>query len=545
MSSFLDQLPDRVFALTDYLLGSSGTSEYRITGSNLIAGLGLITGTGGAPWSPSTSTLPSLAVLLDPDTIAGNDGDALSSVTPIGTADAFTQPTSAFQPVLKKGANGINGHNVILADGLDDTMATTVGGATLSGDWFIAVIINLTSTPTGSNVVDPVSWGTDAANERRQPLIGGPTFWNTSPGFTNSGATLAANSAVAATTTYMLEYKSVGGVVTITKNGAQIASGTIAQSAYASTVIRLFTNPSGSGECPNGKLGYLVMMGVIPNATTLSQLRGFLATRFSITVAGASPTGLYLPVWASAGVLGDSILFESSAGNLILGGGGTLVTQGTGITPNNAALLSVNGVLAVSAGAAESLIQNKWPDENVVGVQSLDNTGGLSTIHFIDHLGNEVCAIGRGNTTSDTSLDGFPFYTDHAATRPLGMFLETSTNGSTSAAATEWLVCQTGTLNSITGYHRRIRCDAAGNIILYKVDSAFPNESPGLTITPGGSVEVGTTIATTATAGHFKMPTCAGTPTGTPEGGNGCTVYDTSANKIWVYNGTWKGVAVS
>jgi len=48
-------------------------------------------------------------------------------------------------------------------------------------------------------------------------------------------------------------------------------------------------------------------------------------------------------------------------------------------------------------------------------------------------------------------------------------------------------------------------------------------------------------IKTTATDGFIALPTCSGTPTGVPKVGRGASVYDTSADKLWIYNGTtWK-----
>lgn len=65
-----------------------------------------------------------------------------------------------------------------------------------------------------------------------------------------------------------------------------------------------------------------------------------------------------------------------------------------------------------------------------------------------------------------------------------------------------------------------------------------------------GDVSIGTgaAIATNATAGFLLLPTCAGTPTGTPTNtgaGKANFVYDSTANKLWVYNGSWRGVAVA
>lgn len=58
----------------------------------------------------------------------------------------------------------------------------------------------------------------------------------------------------------------------------------------------------------------------------------------------------------------------------------------------------------------------------------------------------------------------------------------------------------------------------------------------------------GSVLSTSATGGFFEIPTCAGTPTGVPTqslAGNVPLIYDTSANKLWVYSGTWKSVALT
>lgn len=54
-------------------------------------------------------------------------------------------------------------------------------------------------------------------------------------------------------------------------------------------------------------------------------------------------------------------------------------------------------------------------------------------------------------------------------------------------------------------------------------------------------------VATNATDGFLYISTCAGTPTGTPTAktGNVPMVYDTTNNKLYVYNGAWKGVTLA
>lgn len=61
----------------------------------------------------------------------------------------------------------------------------------------------------------------------------------------------------------------------------------------------------------------------------------------------------------------------------------------------------------------------------------------------------------------------------------------------------------------------------------------------------GGVVLQGAALATTATDGFLYLPTCAGTPTGVPTAYTGTValVFDTTGNKVWVYDGAWIATA--
>jgi hypothetical protein len=71
---------------------------------------------------------------------------------------------------------------------------------------------------------------------------------------------------------------------------------------------------------------------------------------------------------------------------------------------------------------------------------------------------------------------------------------------------------------------QRLECDPVGNVI----------------------VNIGA-LATSATNGFLYIPTCAGTPTGVPTAFTGRVpmIYDTTANKFWIYNGAWRGVVLA
>lgn len=67
-----------------------------------------------------------------------------------------------------------------------------------------------------------------------------------------------------------------------------------------------------------------------------------------------------------------------------------------------------------------------------------------------------------------------------------------------------------------------------------------------LILTTTGSVIVGgrAALPTTASAGFLYIPTCTGTPTGTPatQAGKAALVYDTAANRLYVHDGAWTAI---
>jgi hypothetical protein len=68
------------------------------------------------------------------------------------------------------------------------------------------------------------------------------------------------------------------------------------------------------------------------------------------------------------------------------------------------------------------------------------------------------------------------------------------------------------------------------------------NNTRRLTIDENGNIAPGTAaLATNATTGHFYIPTCAGTPTGVPTTftGRSSLIFDTTNNKLYVYDGGW------
>lgn len=63
-------------------------------------------------------------LFLDADSVSGSDGDAIGTWSDeSGNAAHFTQALfDDYKPILKKATNGINGHNVLRFDGINDHM---------------------------------------------------------------------------------------------------------------------------------------------------------------------------------------------------------------------------------------------------------------------------------------------------------------------------------------------------------------------------------------------------------------------------------------
>lgn len=196
---------------------------------------------------------------------------------------------------------------------------------------------------------------------------------------------------------------------------------------------------------------------------------------------------------------------------------GTALTVGvaTSLTSTTASTSTATGALVVSGG---------------LGIAGAVFTGGSVTITHTDDAAGGL--ILRTSTTDATAKNGrikIQHYTnaEEPVTALLGIagngFNQLSWGGSSGVenAATVHVFYTAATSTTLTGTER-MRIDSTGN------------------------VSIGTAaLATTATDGFFYIPTCAGAPTGVPTAKTGRSpiIYDSTNNKLYVYNGAWKATA--
>lgn len=167
-------------------------------------------------------------------------------------------------------------------------------------------------------------------------------------------------------------------------------------------------------------------------------------------------------------------------------------------------------------------------------------TGGYSNTPTITFAGGDTGTIVIGGTAQATSTKyGITWYN---GTAPSANVTDGFTMWAADVAAGQsspWFRTEDGGIfemgTALVGWNSNT------NLVLGS------NNTARLTITTAGSVltAVAGAIATNATDGFLYIPTCAGTPTGTPTAQTGmrAMVWDSTNYKLYVYdNSTWNAM---
>lgn len=248
---------------------------------------------------------------------------------------------------------------------------------------------------------------------------------------------------------------------------------------------------------------------------------------------------------------------NESAGSMFLDASGNLrvkVATATATPPTPSNISDGNIVLVDRAGLELSndlsMGDNDITNVGDIALDSISSDAGTSVTvvlgtdagdDFIVNNGSIDALLVEGDTGSlHNSTTSFPnafFHRDtNTATSGLEIYLQFDNSDNVVheyASLRAELV--TNTAGSENGYFaiktigggtlsERLRCDHLGNVIV--------NTSA---------------VATNATDGFLYIPTCAGTPSGTPTAYSGRVplVFDSSNNELYVYDGSWISVALS
>ncbi len=222
---------------------------------------------------------------------------------------------------------------------------------------------------------------------------------------------------------------------------------------------------------------------------------GSTFTTPSLSMVAAGPTTLNV-------VTGQQINFAVNSSNQM-----SVLSTLVAIVPPT----TITGLLTVTAGVTGTL--------NVEGAVSA-SAGGI---------------ILRDVTTNATTKEAYLRSTHYTnAEEPAWMLYMQSSSAANNLtlgggnnhgnAATSVTIATSANNTTLAGTNR-IHCDSTGNVYINR----------------------DTTLAPTATAGFLWIPKVAGVPTGAPSAATGAVaiVYDSTNNRIYIHNGSWRMVAVA
>lgn len=221
-----------------------------------------------------------------------------------------------------------------------------------------------------------------------------------------------------------------------------------------------------------------------------------------------------------------------------LGFGGNYATNGSGIwaeisgRKENSTDSNTAGYLSFGTRATLSTVSERMRinSSGSVGIGTSTPLQTLEVLHstgvyFHNSVTNNTQKVARIGSLSYANSTYFPLIWSTSSGAAGTNDSHISIGGGTgSGYAANSVVFYTATNDTTVTGTERMKIDKSGNVVINNA-----------------------AIATNATDGFLYIPSCAGTPTGVPTTYTGRTamVYDSTNNKMYIYNGAWKSVTLA
>lgn len=298
----------------------------------------------------------------------------------------------------------------------------------------------------------------------------------------------------------------------------------------------------------------LVTIGV-SGTTTLHKING----RLNVAHGGANAAALVIEntttedAFTTYKVNGSTThlvgVDYSASQSYIIGQGATFASYTPAIT--------VDGTAAVTIGASSGTLQHTIHGKIAQSLNWQVGSTSAPSSAVLARVTSGSSGITSGTVQYGLYLDSFFSSTATILATGIGVQVSTQNASFTTSQGSAFVAfaANKGTSNTITrlfnyyGSHQ-----TAGTNNIWMGDNTtmtgnwtahFSSTNPALF---GGSFIIGTAaLSTSATDGFLYLPSCAGAPTGTPTSRTGtvASVYDSTNNRIYVYNGSWRSVTLT
>jgi hypothetical protein len=321
------------------------------------------------------------------------------------------------------------------------------------------------------------------------------------------------------------------------------------------TAAGWFANGAGFAGATTSSVG----IGIVANGASFE--RGLMFAEDALTAGGEAvvmASGHYLCWYADTGGIGSLVVKIGSLVSTTANGinqfftdNNILFNNSAGKTQFNVTQVAsgVNHIQVASAIAGSSpFIYAKGDSANVGLTLYTKGTGGFSVVS--DTAGTpstQFRVLGAFAATSFIDVYGStangPFMQVESGTlTDVSLSIYSKGIGSvqlgTNQGTIQFIVADTG------GANKSVRVTGAGDGANANIGAIYTSDGTTRNLIIGSGAQ----LATSATDGYMMIPSCAGVPTGAPTAAGAGQIplhYDSTNNKLYAYNGSWRSVTLA
>lgn len=355
--------------------------------------------------------------------------------------------------------------------------------------------------------------------------------------FDNTGSyTISLTAAATLGAGFSFYTRCVSGTQTIDPNGVETINGSATYAvSNAGDIVLCIVNAAATA--------WLVQHVQLPSAVAITG--GVISGLTTLGVTGLTTAGG--GVRYTGGVSAAGTIFKDAVSGLsIQAVAGSAYDFWVGDPSGNTAISMATGTKDLRV--VGSLTINSATASTSTSTGSITTAGGIGAIGAIFAGDSSVITASSATTVFDA------IYTGAQATNGGAIITAGADSGATMGSGNRFGAIQFKGIRTGTTFNRSNSIDsiateawsstAAGSKMVFNTtQNTTLTRSVALTLDQDLSVIVGNAaIATNATGGFLYIPSCAGTPSGTPVTNTGRIpiVYDSTNNFLYIYNSGWK-----